>query len=48
MTSVLYNPNKSWNKSGTNLASGGLDCEIIIWDIVEECGLFRPKGIIYI
>ena len=35
---------KSWNKSGTRLASGALDCEVIIWDIVEECGLYRLRG----
>ena len=34
----------SFSKSGTQLASGSLDCEIIIWDVVEECGLYRLKG----
>ena len=31
----------SFSSSGTLLASGSLDCEIIIWDVVEECGLYR-------
>ena len=34
----------SFSKSGTQLASGSLDCEIIVWDVVEECGLYRLKG----
>ena len=29
---------------GTRLASGSLDSEIIIWDAVEEAGLYRLSG----
>ena len=34
----------TWNDSGTQLASGSLDTDIIVWDAVEECGLYRLKG----
>lgn len=34
----------SWNAAGTRLASGSLDTDIIIWDAVEESGLYRLKG----
>ena len=34
----------AWNSNGTRLASGSLDTDIIIWDVVEETGLYRLKG----
>jgi len=33
-----------WNESGTRLASGGGDCDVIVWDAVDQCGLYRLKG----
>jgi U3 small nucleolar RNA-associated protein 12 len=35
-----------WNSSGTRLASASLDTEIIVWDAVEESGLYR-KGFVF-
>ena len=33
-----------FDKDGTRLASGGKDCNIVLWDIVSEKGLFALKG----
>jgi WD40 repeat protein len=33
-----------FNKSGTVLASGSKDTDIIIWDVVGEAGLYRLLG----
>ena len=33
-----------WNSTGTKLASGGGDCDVIVWDAVDQCGLYRLKG----
>ena len=33
-----------WNESGTRLATGGGDCDVIVWDAVDQCGLYRLKG----
>lgn len=34
----------SFDDEGMKLASGGKDTEIVVWDVVSECGLFRLKG----
>lgn len=34
----------AFDKTGSRLASGGKDCNIVIWDIVGEEGLFSLKG----
>jgi U3 small nucleolar RNA-associated protein 12 len=34
----------SWDASGTRLASGGTEGEIVVWDRIAEVGLFRLKG----
>lgn len=34
----------SFDSSGSRLASGGRDTHVIVWDVVNECGLFRLKG----
>jgi U3 small nucleolar RNA-associated protein 12 len=34
----------AFNASGTLLASGGRDTEVVVWDIVQEAGLMRLKG----
>ena len=33
-----------WNETGTRLASGSGDCDVIVWDAVDQCGLYRLKG----
>jgi U3 small nucleolar RNA-associated protein 12 len=33
----------AFDRDGTRLASGGLDTDIIVWDVVAEAGLFRYK-----
>ncbi len=34
----------SFNSDGTRLASGSKDTDIILWDVLEEVGLFRLRG----
>lgn len=34
----------TFDESGTRLASGGKDTDIVIWDVVAEVGLFRLRG----
>lgn len=34
----------AFDKDGSRLASGGKDCNIVVWDIVGEKGLFCLKG----
>lgn len=34
----------SFDQEGHRLASGSRDTNIIVWDIVNECGLYRLKG----
>lgn len=34
----------AFDKDGSRLASGGKDCNIVLWDIVAEKGLFTLKG----
>lgn len=34
----------AFDKNGSRLASGGKDCNIVLWDIVSEKGLFSLKG----
>ena len=38
MTSLCF------DESCSRLASGGKDTHVIVWDVVNECGLFRLKG----
>jgi U3 small nucleolar RNA-associated protein 12 len=33
-----------YNKSGSLLASGGKDTDLVIWDVLGETGLFRLRG----
>lgn len=33
-----------YNHNGSILASGSKDCDIILWDVVAEAGLFRLRG----
>lgn len=33
-----------YNKLGSLLASGSKDCDIILWDVIGEAGLFRFRG----
>lgn len=33
-----------FSMTGLQLASGGADCDIVIWDIANECGMFRLRG----
>lgn len=33
-----------YNKLGSLLASGSKDCDIILWDVIGEAGLFRLRG----
>lgn len=33
-----------YNELGSLLASGSKDCDIILWDVVGEAGLFRLRG----
>ena len=34
----------AYNKTGSLLASGSTDTDIIVWDTVAETGLYRLKG----
>jgi U3 small nucleolar RNA-associated protein 12 len=34
----------AFSSSGLQLASGGADCEIVVWDIANEAGVFRLRG----
>lgn len=34
----------SFDSNGHRLASGAKDTCVIVWDIVNECGLYRLKG----
>lgn len=34
----------AFDVSGTRLASGARDCDIVVWDLVGETGLFRLRG----
>ncbi|KAG8825261.1 hypothetical protein FRC17_008781 [Serendipita sp. 399] len=49
-SSVVFNGHKKavtamcFDPSGTRLASGSQDTEIILWDVVAETGLFRLRG----
>ena len=48
--SVIFNGHKSgvtslvFDRDGHRLGSGSRDTNIIVWDVVNECGLFRLKG----
>ena len=33
-----------FDSEGHRLASGSRDTNIIVWDVVNECGLYRLKG----
>jgi U3 small nucleolar RNA-associated protein 12 len=33
-----------YNSSGAQLASGGKDTDIILWDVLGETGLYRLRG----
>ncbi len=33
-----------FDNEGVRLVSGSKDTDLVIWDLVEECGLFRLKG----
>lgn len=33
-----------YNNQGSLLASGSKDCDIILWDVIGEAGLFRLQG----
>lgn len=33
-----------YNHLTSLLASGGKDCDVILWDVVGEAGLFRLRG----
>ena len=47
---IVFNGHKSavtclvFDLEGHKLASGSRDTNIIVWDVVNECGLFRLKG----
>ena len=34
----------AYDKAGALLASGGSDCDIVVWDLTAETGLFRLRG----
>ena len=34
----------SFDRSSTRLASGGKDTHLIVWDVINEAGLFRLLG----
>ncbi|WWD03840.1 hypothetical protein V865_001896 [Kwoniella europaea PYCC6329] len=34
----------SWDVSGSKLASGGVEGEIVLWDVIGEIGLFKLKS----
>jgi U3 small nucleolar RNA-associated protein 12 len=34
----------SFDENGVRLVSGSKDTELVVWDLVGECGLFRLKG----
>ncbi|XP_061419102.1 LOW QUALITY PROTEIN: WD repeat-containing protein 3 [Lethenteron reissneri] len=38
ITALAYHPD------GTRLVSGSQDTDVIVWDVVGECGLYRLKG----
>ena len=38
VTVLRYNP------AGSLLASGSKDCDIILWDVIGEAGVFRLRG----
>ena len=48
--SIVFNGHKSaitsmvFDLEGHRLASGSRDTNIIVWDVVNECGLYRLKG----
>ena len=48
--SVIFNGHKSavtcltFDVLGHRLASGSRDTNVIVWDVINECGLFRLKG----
>lgn len=33
-----------FDKQGSLLASGGKDCDVILWDVIAETGLYRLRG----
>lgn len=33
-----------YNTDGSILASGGIDTDIVVWDIIGQCGLYRLRG----
>lgn len=33
-----------FDSNGTRLLTSGRDTDVIVWDIVNECGLFRLRG----
>ncbi|EPZ34550.1 U3 snoRNA associted protein Dip2 [Rozella allomycis CSF55] len=47
---IVFNGHKSgitklvFSKDGTKLASGSKDCDIVVWDVFGECGLYRLQG----
>ena len=49
-SSVLFRGHKSavsalaFTEDGTVLVSGGRDTDVVVWDVLEEKGLFRLKG----
>lgn len=34
----------AWDQAGTRVFSGGVEGEIVVWDVMGEVGLFRLKG----
>ena len=48
--SIAFSGHKSainclaFDTNGHRLASGGKDTNVIVWDVVNECGLYRLKG----
>lgn len=35
-----------FDNNGMRLVSGSLDTNVIVWDVVNDCGLYRLKGLI--
>lgn len=33
-----------YDQLGGRLASGSKDTDVIVWDVISECGLYRLKG----